>query len=524
MKIGTVAQTRNMDRRATEELGLQGDILMENAGGAVHYIISQKIGVRNKKFVVLCGSGNNAGDGLVVARKLHSDGAEVTILLMENKDRFKGEAKNNFTRISLLPIEILQATSASDLRTVILNADAVVDAIFGTGLTREVTGLYRDVIQVINESNAVTFSVDIPSGINGDTGEIMGTAVKADYTVTFGLPKIGNILYPGYAHCGELFVSHISFPPSLYNSDSITIEINNPPELPKRYDDTHKGNYGRALFIAGSSNYLGAPYFAAMSFLKSGGGLSYLAAPQSICPFIASKGAEIIFMPQTETSSGSIAGQNKEALLELARKSDIVILGPGLSLNEETQEMVRKLVPDITKPLLIDGDGITAIAPEQDMIKSRKHPTILTPHTGEMSRITKLETNDISHNRIDVLQQAASKLNAIIVLKGAHSLIGYPDKSVAINLSGNPGMATAGSGDTLTGTIAAMFCLGLPLNDAIRTGVFLHGFAGDLAAAATGQDGMTARDILERLPQAMKHLREEQAHVGQNYYQRIFTI
>ena len=404
------------------------------------------------------------------------------------------------------------------------SADAIVDAIFGTGLDREVGGKYKDVISLINASKKPVFSIDIPSGIHGDTGQVMGTSVKAHYTTTFGLPKIGNMLYPGFEMGGKLYVTHISFPPAIYDSDQLRVATNDPIPMPPRSKDTHKGNYGRALFIAGSSNYLGAPYFAAMSFLKSGGGLSYLAAPQSICPFIASKGAEIIFMPQTETSSGSIAGQNKEALLELARKSDIVILGPGLSLNEETQEMVRKLVPDITKPLLIDGDGITAIAPEQDMIKSRKHPTILTPHTGEMSRITKLETNDISHNRIDVLQQAASKLNAIIVLKGAHSLIGYPDKSVAINLSGNPGMATAGSGDTLTGTIAAMFCLGLPLNDAIRTGVFLHGFAGDLAAAATGQDGMTARDILERLPQAMKHLREEQAHVGQNYYQRIFTI
>ena len=226
------------------------------------------------------------------------------------------------------------------------------------------------------------FSVDIPSGINGDTGEVMGVAVKADYTVTFGLPKLGNMLYPGHDHCGKLYVSHISFPPALYDSRAIKVAINNPVELPERARDTHKGSYGKALFIAGSSSYLGAPYFSALSFLKAGGGLSYLATPKSISPFIASKGSEIVFVPQKETASGSIALENKDELLEFSQTVDMVVLGPGLSLASETQELVRKLAPKIDKPLLIDGDGITAIAEDLGKIRKREAPTILTPHSG----------------------------------------------------------------------------------------------------------------------------------------------
>ncbi|GAH68260.1 unnamed protein product, partial [marine sediment metagenome] len=266
--------------------------------------------------------------------------------------------------------------------------------------------------------------MDIPSGINGNTGEVMGIAVKAAYTTTFGLPKIGNMLYPGYEHCGKLYVSHISFPPSLYNADSIKVEVNNPVELPQRNKNAHKGDFGEVLFIAGASSYLGAPYFSALSFLKAGGGYSRLATPKSISSFLANKGSEIIFVPQKETPSGSIALENKDELLKLSEKVDMVVIGPGVSLNEETQELVRELASEIQKPLLIDGDGITAIARDTEIIKKRKAKTILTPHHGEMSRITKMEIGEINKNRIEVLQRTAKELNAIIVLKGAHSLIG----------------------------------------------------------------------------------------------------
>jgi len=352
----------------------------------------------------------------------------------------------------------------------------------------------------------------------------MGSAVRSDYTITYGLLKIGNMLYPGFDLCGKLYLSHISFPPSLYNTESIKVEVNELVELPQRDRDTYKGSYGKALFIAGSSNYLGAPYFSALSFLKAGGGLSYLATPESIAPFLASKGGEIVLIPQKETDSGSLALGNREELVEFSRRVDMVVIGPGVSLNEETQALVRELVKEIEVPLLIDGDGITAIASEAGIIKERKAETILTPHSGEMSRLANMEVDEVNRDKINVLQKTASALNAIIVFKGAHSLIGYPDERVYINTSGNPGMATAGSGDALTGAVAAMHGLGLPLREAVRMGVFMLGLSGDLAACEKGEDGITAQDILDYLPQAVMYYRQDFEELSQNFYGSIYTV
>jgi NAD(P)H-hydrate epimerase len=524
MKVARVDEMKELDRRATEEHGISEDLLMENAGEAVYFVISQELGIKNNKFVVFCGGGNNGGDGLVVARKLHSSGGEVKVFLLEDEARFRGAARKNFEIVSRMPIEMSRISSIDSVIPDLLGCDAIVDAMFGTGLVRKVGGIHKDVIQLINDSQSVVFSVDIPSGVNGNTGEVMGAAVKADYTVTFGLPKVGNMLHPGYEHCGELYVSHISFPPSLHDSPALKVAVDSPVELPDRLTDTHKGSYGKALFIAGSSSYLGAPYFSALSFLKAGGGLSYLATPKSISPIIAGKGSEIVFVPQQETASGSLALENKDELLEFCRTVDMVVLGPGLSLAQETQELVRELAPKIDKPLVIDGDGISAVADDLAKIKKREAPTILTPHLGEMSRITRMEISEIRRNRIDILQTTTRKLNAIIILKGAHSLVGYPDGKVFINVSGNSGMATAGSGDVLTGTVAAMYGLGLPLEEAVRTGVFIHGFAGDIASEDKGEDGMTAQDILDCLPEAMKLYRNNFAEISENIYESIFVV
>ena len=524
MKVAKVEEMRTLDRRATEEFGIAEDLLMENAGQAVYFVMLQELGMKDKRFVVFCGGGNNGGDGLVVARKIHSNGGEVKVFLLDDEAKFKGAAKRNFEIVSRMPIEMSRISSIDSVIPELFDCDAIVDAIFGTGLVRKVSGIYKEVIQLINESQSTVFSVDIPSGINGNTGEVMGVAVEADYTVTFGLPKLGNMLYPGYQHCGKLYVSHISCPPALYDSESMKTAINSPAELPERAKDTHKGDYGKALFIAGSSSYFGAPYFSALSFLKAGGGLSYLAAPGSVSPFIGSKGSEIVFVPQKETTSGSISLENKDELLEFSQVVDMVILGPGLSLASETQELVQKLVPKVDKPLLIDGDGITAIAGDLKKMKKREAPTILTPHLGEMSRIAKMDIGEINKNKIDVLQRMTKELNAIIVLKGAHSLIGYPDGTVFINVSGNSGMATAGSGDVLTGTIAAMYGLGLPLEDAVRMGVFMHGFSGDIAAVDKGEDGITAQDIMDYLPETMKLYRDNFSEVSENLYESIFVV
>jgi len=524
MKVAKVAEMAALDERATTEFGISQELLMENAGQAVYSVISQEMGVKGNRFIVLCGGGNNGGDGLVVARKIRSSGGEVKVFLLDDEGKFRGAARKNLDIVSKMAIEIARVSSPDSVMPEVFGADGIVDAVFGTGLVRQVDGLFRDVIDLVNQSPGPVFAVDIPSGINGDTGEVMGTAVRADCTVTFGLPKRGCLLYPGYDYCGKVYVSHISFPPVLYASDALQVAINAPLELPERVSDTHKGSYGKTLFIAGSSRYIGAPYFSALSFLKAGGGLSYLAAPSSMASFVAAKGSEVVVLPQKETSSGSIALSNKDDLVELSWMVDMVIIGPGLSLDDEVQELVRELVQVIDRPLLIDGDGITAIAQDMASIRDRRAATILTPHPGEMSRITKTDVKEVSSDRIGILQNTARDLNAVVVFKGAHSLIGYPDGTVFINLSGNPGMATAGSGDVLTGTIAAMFGLGLSLEDAVRMGVFIHGFAGDIAAVDRGEDGMTAQDILDSLPEAMKLYRENFADISENLYESIYVV
>jgi ADP-dependent NAD(P)H-hydrate dehydratase / NAD(P)H-hydrate epimerase len=502
MKISRVSEMKQLDQAAIRQFGISDEILMENAGLAVCTVIQNELGVAGKRFVVFCGPGNNGGDGFVIARKLHSNGGRVKIYLAGPRGKYQGAAAANLAILERIALEITAIDRAESVKPDVFHCDAVVDALLGTGLTKNIEGLFRDIVMLVNAAGKTVFSVDIPSGVNGDTGKIMGAAVQADFTIAFGLPKVGNLLYPGFDHCGKLFVSHICFPPSLYRD--FTIETNDPLVLPRRNPCFHKGDFGNLLCIAGAAGYFGAPYFSALSFLKAGGGYSRLAAPGSITPFIAAKGSEIVFLPQEETDAGSLSLKNKKSLLAVADQMDIVILGPGMSLNEETQTLSRDLAREIGKPLLIDGDGITAVCKDLDIIRQRRTPTILTPHLGEMAKITQTDTGEIDDNKIDIVQQTARNLNAFIVLKGPHSLIGCPDGKVFVNLSGNSGMATAGAGDALTGTIAAMHTLGLGLESAVRKGVHIHGLAGDLAAADKGEDGMTAQDILDFLPLALK--------------------
>ena len=524
MKVCRVEQMRALDRRAVEQYGIVEELLMEHAGHAAFTAMQQNRELADAHVVICCGGGNNGGDGLVVARKLHSVRAKVTVLMAGNPDKLKGAALTNADIIRRLPIPIHKIDAVEQAAPYLDQADLIVDAIFGTGLDRPVEGKYKDLIDYINTLDTPVISLDIPSGINGDTGAMLGTAIRADITITFGGPKVGNLMYPGFAHGGELYVTHISFPPEMHQSEELTIATNEPLPLPVRPRDAHKGSMGKVLFIAGSAHYYGAPYFAAMSFLKAGGGLAFLATPDGVAPQIAAQGKEIIFIPQTSTDSGSIALSNKSALLEFAETVDMVVMGPGLSLDEETRRLVCELAASLPKPLLIDGDGLTAIATRPECLTKRSQPVVLTPHPGEMARLTNLPLSDVSTQRIDLLIRCTDELTSTIVLKGAHSLIGAPDGHIFINLSGNPGMATAGSGDVLTGTIAAMYGLGYAFDDAVRMGVFVHGLAGDLAAESMGEDGLIAGDILNHLPEAMALLRDDFDRITADHYGKIYLI
>jgi NAD(P)H-hydrate epimerase len=508
MKVCTVSEMRAMDRAAIENYGIPDEILMENAGGAVARLIEREKGTAGKRFLIFCGAGNNGGDGLVIARKLHSQGAHVKVFILGPPERFRGPAALNLSIARRLALELEQLHSTAALREDLKGCDGIVDAIFGTGLDRDVEGLYAQTIEEINASEKTVFSVDIPSGVNGDTGRIMASAVHATFTVAFGLPKIGNLLYPGYTLGGRLSVTHISFPPALYEDDVLRIETNDPIALPPRDPSGHKGSFGEVLFIAGASGYYGAPSLAALAFLKAGGGYSRLAAPSSMIPFLANTAREVVFLPQGETETGSISLHNRSAIGEAANGCDLVVIGPGLSLAPETQELVRLLVLDIKKPIVVDGDGLSAISEKVEILREREAPTVLTPHPGEMSRLTGLGIKEIKDDPIKAVLDLSRTAKAIVVLKGARSIVGFPDGRIRINLSGNCGMATAGSGDVLTGAIAAMYGLGLPLDYAAANGVFAHGLAGDLAAGEKGQDGVIARDIMEKLPFALRHMRD----------------
>lgn len=509
MKISTVQQIRELDKRAIQNYCIPDEVLMENAGLAAISVLKSEIDLhRNNNILIFCGSGNNGGDGFVVTRQLSSLGCNVSVILMAEPDRYQGAAQKNYQIVSHLELSCEYVADIDVIRSRLVEADLVVDAIFGTGLTRDVEGHYASVIQAINQSGLPVLSLDIPSGVNGDTGQIMGTAIQAKWTVTFGLPKLGNLLYPGFEKNGKLYVSHISFPRENVTTSDIQCEVNEPPQLPNRRQDGHKGTFGEGLFIAGAENYYGAPYFSALAFLKAGGGYARLATPRSMTPFLANKGSEIVFHPQTETPNGCLSLDAEDALLNLADTVDFVVIGPGISTNDETQRLALQLIEKIDRPILIDGDGISALQNNLSILKCRKSATILTPHLGEMSRLIGNSIREILNDAVGTARQFSRNHGVYLVLKGAHSLIAAPDGNISINMTGNSGMATAGSGDVLAGTIAAMYGLGLNPGDSARKGVFIHGLAGDLAAEVIGPDGMTAQDILNYLPAALKKDRE----------------
>ncbi len=522
MKVSTVEMMRELDRRAIEELGIPGPILMEHAGHATYDALRQRLGgLEGHHVCVVCGAGNNGGDGFVIARKAHSAGAKVSVLLFGSPDRFSDDTRANYQMLESIGLTVERLPDAGRLRAALTEADAVIDALFGTGLAREVEGRYREAIEAINEASeagALVVAVDIPSGIDGDSGAIHGVCVRADLTVTFGLPKQGNLLYPGAACGGELFVSTISFPPALQQVDELKTHLELPPPLPPRQPDGHKGSFGDALVIAGAGSYYGAPMFAALGVLRAGGGYARLAAPRRVAQVVAGLAPELVFLPQDADDRGGLRADSAVELLAVAAALDAVVLGPGLGLGQGARALTNTFVEELELPLVLDGDGVTAISDDPERLRARRGPTVLTPHLGEMARLTGRAIAAIKADPIGLARETAERLQVALVLKGAHSLIALPDGRVYINPSGNHGMATAGSGDVLTGTLGALLASGLWLPDAVRTGVFLHGLAGDLAAEALGPDGVVARDILSHLPMALRRYREARDALATDVY------
>lgn len=509
MKVCSVQEMKEIDRRAAAAFGLADTITQENAGLAVYDVLLREVGEALRRVVIVCGTGPKGGAGLVTARRLHAHGVRTLVFVVGDPSTFHGAALAAFETARRCGVDWQGCGDREALRRALHGCSAIIDAMVEADVHDDADADVAGVIEVLNASSCPLLSIDVPSGVCGDTGRVRGSAVKARATVALGLPKRGSVTPPGSSRCGRLYVSHLTYPPALREAPEVQVALLTPSPLPERSPHGHKGTFGDTLFVAGAAGYFGAPAFSALASLRAGAGYARLACPRGIAPTLASLAPEVVFLPQDETEAGSIAHHNLDSLIGWTEKVDFTVLGPGLSLDDSTQDLVRDLVARAGSPLLVDGDGITAIAEHPNLVRDRKAPTVLTPHPGEMARLLGVSAKDVIGNPFESAFEGAKRFGAVVVLKGARTVVAHPDGHAAVNTSGNDGMGTAGSGDVLTGAIAAAHGLGLSFGEAVETGVFLHGFAGDVAMDRCGADGMTARSVLDALPEAVRLFRED---------------
>lgn len=512
LKVVTPKEMAAVDRAAIEG-GIPGLELMENAGKSVVKAIMEMISYNAESNIAIwCGKGNNGGDGFVVARLLNKTGNNVTVFMLCTPSEIKGEALENYNRIADTSIPLLVVKDPSDAEPFskeIPPFDLVVDAIFGTGFSGEPRGVHKAAIEKINEVDCPVLSVDIPSGVSGDTGAVPGAAVRADKTVTFATPKVGLVQYPGREHAGELEVVDIGIPEKLLgeipDSDIELVEEEDADRLlPERKPNAHKGDSGRVLVVGGAPGMTGAATMSARAALRAGAGLVTAGVPEGLHDIFEIKLTEVMTRPYSQTEKKTFSLKAAEEILGNIEAFDVLALGPGISGNEETAGMVRKLVAEAELPVVLDADGLNAMIGLTDIFKARKAPLVLTPHPGEMSRLSGKDTVEIQSDRVGTATVAAKEWGTIVVLKGANTVIADPGGRVRINSSGNPGMASAGMGDVLTGCIASLIAQGCSPFDAAVAGVYFHGFSADLVASMDSIVGMVAGDVIRHLPLAMR--------------------
>lgn len=516
MKIVTADEMREIDRRAIEVVGIPGVVLMENAGRAVSDTIKDLLRhLENPRVCIFAGKGNNGGDGFVIARHLANSGFRVKTFLLGEKGQVQGDAKINLDILQGMGMDVeeLSRDGLPTARVAMSMSDLIVDAVFGTGFKGEVEGYVCRVLDTINESGRPVVAVDVPSGLDSTTGKVSSSCVKATHTVTFGLPKVGLLLYPGAAYVGELIVADIGIPRSLLVDEAFKLNLSTADEIrtwiPVRTRDSHKGTFGKVLVIAGSSNMSGAAALTGNAALKSGAGVVILGVPISLHSVMNSKLTEVMTRGLPETESGSISLQAQPLLDGITRGAGALAIGPGLSTHSETAQLVRNMVMTTSVPTVVDADGINAIAQDPGTLKAAKAPIVLTPHPGEMARLTGLSVQEIKLDRLNIALRVADQWGKIVVLKGARTIITDPSGVAYINTTGNSGMATAGSGDVLTGIIAGLLAQGIRPLEASVLGVYVHGLAGDIASSRYGEMGMTATDILGSVPEALLRLTGE---------------
>lgn len=504
MKLVTAEQMRALDRRTIEQWGLPGMVLMENAGRAVVQVVAELLDeVGYGTVVVVAGKGNNGGDGFVVARWLHWAGVEVEVCLLPAGEELSGDAATNYRFAARAGVTIFEGADRDVLDARLDRAALIVDGVLGTGITGEVRGAAAAAIAAINAAPAPVVAIDIPSGVHADTGAILGDAVWAHTTVTFALPKVGLYQYPGRERCGRIVVAPIGMARALVEDDTLntnlTLEHDAAWMLPGRSPEMHKGDAGRVLVIAGSVGMTGAAALAGLGAARAGAGLVYIACPRSLNDILEVKCTEVLTRPMPETDSRSLALAAQDELLAAASGVDAVVLGPGLSQHPETAELVRRLVARIEAPLVIDADGLNAFAGRVGELTARSAATVLTPHPGEMARLTGEPTGAIQADRLAAARSLAAQTGAVVVLKGAGTVTAAPDGEAWVNPTGNEGMASGGMGDVLAGMIGAFLAGGAAPLDAAVAGVFYHGRAADLAVEP-GRRGLVASDLLKLLP------------------------
>jgi NAD(P)H-hydrate epimerase len=514
MKLVTAAQMQSLDRQTIEGGHVPSLTLMERAGAGVVRQMEEAFGALvGKKVTILCGKGNNGGDGLVVARLLRRRRVRVSVLLLHAPDTLSRDAKVMYRRFTGQAgrTAVSVVSNAQQVMDRLRGSDVIVDALLGTGLSTPVAGLYQQAITAINETGRRVVAVDLPSGIHADTGSALGAAVNASLTVTFGLPKIGLYTGIGIDHTGSIRIVDIGIPASLVEAIESHLEVMTATSvralLPSRRATSHKGTYGHAGIIAGSVGKTGAAALAAKAALRVGAGLVTVATPASVNDVLEAKLLEAMTMPMPETKARTLARSSLDRLLTFASSRTAVALGPGLTTHPETVDLVQTFVRQVDKPCVLDADALNALAGRASLLTECKIPPILTPHPGEMARLeADLTAQTVNADRLGLAARFARERGVFLVLKGARTVVARPDGQVAVCPTGNPGMATAGTGDVLTGMIAGLLAQGLSQWDAACAAVYLHGLAGDLAAEALGQAAMTAGDLLNHLPQAFLRL------------------
>jgi NAD(P)H-hydrate epimerase len=514
MYLVTANEMREMDRLTIESFGLPGRLLMENAGrGATRFFLECFPECGSRRVGVVAGRGNNGGDGFVMARYLAESGIPVTVFLLARKAEVRGDAEANLELLAPLDIPVVEMPDPDSFSRHLpsLNHQAIwIDAILGTGLKSEVKPYFGEVISFINASGKPVFCVDIPSGLDADTGQVCGVCVQGSATATFGFAKIGHMVHPGAALTGALKVVDIGIPGLMANRVGPKQHLTTPREARKglvnRRPDAHKGRTGHLLVVGGSPGKTGAAAMAAVSALRVGAGLVTTAIPRNLNPALETLTLEAMTFPLPDQGLGILSHAAMAPLREQLAGKKCVAIGPGLGTHTDTRDLLFELLTAIEVPMVLDADALNCLASRPGLLTRLKAPVVLTPHPGEMARLAGTDTRTVQQDRITSAREFAGTFHCHVVLKGPGTVIARPDGTVFLNPTGNAGMAAGGMGDVLTGLIAGLITQGATMERACRTGVYLHGAAADTLAAEKGPYGYLAGEVMHRIPEEIRRL------------------